>query len=243
MKAPGAPSEKPALLALDGATEQLALALLHADGRRWTLDAPGGAQASATLIPLAQGLLRESGLGSDDLAGLAFGRGPGAFTGLRAVCAVVQGLAYGWDLPVLSLDSLALVAEAAAQQDADWRAGWVVMDARMGELYAAPYALIDGAWQALAEPALWTPMGLDALWRSSGAPEALAGSGLDLLPPGWRAVRQAPADLSRAAGLAGLARQAWARADWQDAVAALPHYVRDKVALTTAERQAGARMP
>lgn len=238
MKPHPTPPARTALLALDGATERLSLAVLHADGRKWTRDAEGGAQASSTLIPLLRALLAEAGLASGDLAGLAYGCGPGAFTGLRAVCAAVQGLAFGWNLPVLALDSLALVAEAAAQQDAGWTAGWVVMDARMGELYAAPYAQVDGAWTAQIEPALWTPAALDAHWRAQGAPAALAGSGLALLPPGWEGARRAAADLSRAAGLAGLARQAWARGDWRDAAEALPHYVRDKVALTTAERQA-----
>ena len=227
-------SDKPALLALDGATDQLALALLHADGRQWLCDAPGGAQASRTLIPLLLGLLGEAGLCAEQLGGLAYGRGPGAFTGLRAVCAVVQGLALGWDRPVLELDSLALVAEAARQQRPDWTAGWAVMDARMGELYAAPYRWQGGQWQAEREPALWTAAALQAHWGL--ALPAVAGSGVALLSP--ECAVQGVNVGSRAAALAALARQRWALAEWRDAATALPLYVRDKVAQTTAERAA-----
>ncbi|MBH9552230.1 tRNA (adenosine(37)-N6)-threonylcarbamoyltransferase complex dimerization subunit type 1 TsaB [Inhella gelatinilytica] len=223
-----------AVLALEGATDQLALALVHADGRRWWRDAPGGAQASSTLIPLAMALLQEAGLQGGDLAGLAYGRGPGAFTGLRAVCAVVQGLALGWECPVLELDSLALVAEAARQADAAWQRGWVVMDARMGELYAAPYGWDGSAWRAEAEPALWTPEALAAAWQEH-PPAGVCGNGVALVPG---AGLDAAPGVSRAQALVGLAVQAWARADWRDAALALPLYVRDKVALTTAERSA-----
>ncbi|MBB5203094.1 tRNA threonylcarbamoyladenosine biosynthesis protein TsaB [Inhella inkyongensis] len=239
-----APQNKPgALLALDGATDRLSLALLQADGRQILRDLPGGAQASATLVPALMALLAEGGLAGGQLDGLAFGQGPGAFTGLRAVCAVVQGLGLGWDLPVLALDSLALVAEAARQQDAAWTEGWVVMDARMQELYAAPYRWhSDRGWQALAAPALWTPDALKAHWATLGLEPACVGSGLPLL--GLGAAPESSREPSRALGLAGLARQAWARASleghWLDAGQALPVYVRDKVALTTAEREAAA---
>lgn len=225
-----------ALLALDGATDQLALALVCADGREWTRDAPGGAQASSTLIPLLQALLQEAGLQGQDLAGIAYGRGPGAFTGLRAVCAVVQGLAFGWNKPVLELDSLALVAEAARQQQGGFKAGWVVMDARMGECYAAPYRWEGPAWRAEQAPALWKPADLEQAWGGNTPP--WTGSAQALLAPARGAAWQAHG--SRAAALAGLARQAWAQPAWLDAAEALPLYVRDKVAQTTAERAAAA---
>jgi len=235
-----APAQAPtALLALDGATDQLALALVGADGREWTRDAPGGAQASSTLIPLLQALLAEAGIQGKELSGIAYGRGPGAFTGLRAVCAVVQGLALGWERPVLELDSLALVAEAARQHNPGFTAGWVVMDARMGECYAAPYRWSGQAWQAEQAPGLWNPQDLQQCWGGQTPP--WTGSAQALLAPPCAATWQAGG--SRAAALAALARQAWQAVPepgWKDAAEALPLYVRDKVALTTAEREAAA---
>ncbi|MBH9578989.1 tRNA (adenosine(37)-N6)-threonylcarbamoyltransferase complex dimerization subunit type 1 TsaB [Inhella proteolytica] len=235
---PQSPETAPAqaLLALDGATDQLALALVRADGQTWTRDAPGGAQASATLIPLLQALLLEAGVQGRELAGIAYGRGPGAFTGLRAVCAVVQGLALGWERPVLELDSLALVAEAARQQNSGFTAGWVAMDARMGECYAAPYRWNGSAWQAEQAPGLWNPQDLQQAWGPPTPP--WTGSAQPLLAPEAAASWQAGG--SRAAALAALARQSWAAPAWKDAAEALPLYVRDKVAQTTAEREAAA---
>ena len=149
------------------------------------------------------------------------------------------GLALGWSLPVLPLDSLLLVAEdVAAQQDQPPALWGVAMDARMGELYAARYQRLDGRWQALDEPGLWQPEALRAHWSAATlGPEALAGSGLAMLAlpalPGW------PAGASRAAALGRLCRQALDDGTaLLDACQAMPLYVRDKVALTTAERAA-----
>ena len=103
------PSDAPCLLALDSATERVAVALVIGD-RHWAADEPGGARASERLLPMAFELLAQAGVEGRSVQAVAFGRGPGAFTGLRTACAVAQGLAFGWSCPVLPLDSLALVA-------------------------------------------------------------------------------------------------------------------------------------
>ncbi len=234
------------LLALDSSTETMALALTSPAGR-WLFEAEGGPQASARLVPEALALLGRAGLRLADLDAIAFGRGPGAFTGLRAACAVVQGLAFGAAKPVLSIDSLMLVAEAARQQaeaDCEPLQGqvWVAMDARMGEIYAAHYALEQGVWMVLTEPALYTPAALCEAWRVQ-PPTALAGSALTVFAEQlglgeWPACRLWPQSQSRAAALAALATQAWDAGAQLDAAEAMPVYVRDKVAQTTAERLA-----
>jgi tRNA threonylcarbamoyladenosine biosynthesis protein TsaB len=169
-----------------------------------------------------------------DLDAIAFGQGPGAFTGLRTACAVAQGLAYGLGKPVIAVDSLMLVAEDARAQGAGDDL-WVAMDARIGEIYAARYRHDGTAWQVLDAPALYAPGALVAHW---GTPAAVAGTALsayaDALGPVPRAWPQAR---SRAAALAALAMAAWQRSETRDAAEALPVYVRDKVALTTAERE------
>lgn len=222
------------LLALDGATEQLALALVRAeDGAGLTRELAGGAQTSASLLPALFGLLAEAGLNPTQLDALAFGRGPGAFTGLRSVCAVVQGLALGWDRPVHAIDSLLIPVEAA------WTAGtlahWgAVMDARMGELYAARYQRDGDNWLTQEAAGLWSPAGLMQHWQADRRPQALAGNGLALLGEAARAPGQRAVALGRLASLA-------ARGTPLDASQALPLYVRDKVAQTTAERLAAAQ--
>ena len=226
-------SDTTRLLALDCAGEILSLALTEGERVVVAREAPGGAQSSDTLLPLAQTLLGELGWAWSDLSGIAFGQGPGAFTGLRTACAVAQGLALGLDRPVLPLDSLCLVAEdAAAQATGAMRACTVVVDARMGEVYHAHYALGASGWQPLRAPGLDRPEALDL----SGAHD-WAGNGLALLPQP-PAGRCWPTAAQRAQALGRLAVAAARAGTWLDAADALPLYVRDKVAQTTAEREA-----
>jgi tRNA threonylcarbamoyladenosine biosynthesis protein TsaB len=232
------------LLALDTSTDRLAAAL-QTPGGRWCVDEAGGAAASARLIPLLMGLLEAAGIGPAQLQAIAFGRGPGAFTGLRTACAVAQGLAFAHDTPVLAVDSLLIVAEQARSQagaagesvDGSW---WVAMDARMDEVYAAAYRhRPDTGWQTEVAPRLWTLPALVAAWDDA-PPVRVAGNAVaafgERLPTGAAAVW--PLGSARAAALLALAGQAWERGEGGPADLALPLYLRDKVALTTAERLA-----
>ena len=225
-----------ALVAFDTATDRLHIGLAL-DKAVWLHDSEGGASASSTLIPSLRRLLTEAGVGWQDLDAIAFGRGPGAFTGLRTACATAQGLALGAHKPVLPIDTLMAVAE-----DARERAGvadvWVVMDARMDEIYAAHFRWSAGLlWQSVVAPALYTPEGLHDRWREL-PPRALAGSAAfdqRLDPAGAEVVADAQ---PRGRALLACAGAAWARGGAIDAALALPLYVRDRVALTTAEREA-----
>jgi tRNA threonylcarbamoyladenosine biosynthesis protein TsaB len=230
----------PTLLALDTATDRLAAGLL-APGGRWCVNEPGGAEASARLIPLLMGLLRGAGLAMPQVQAVAFGQGPGAFTGLRTACAVAQGLAFAHDTPVLAIDSLLIVAEDARLQagpagDGLW---WVAMDARMDEAYAAAYRHGPGGWVVQVVPQLWSLAALAEAWRAA-PPQRVAGSAIqafaERLP--WGGAECWPHSADRAAALLRLAEAAWAAGAATSADAALPLYLRDKVAQTTAERLA-----
>jgi tRNA threonylcarbamoyladenosine biosynthesis protein TsaB len=100
------------LLAFDTATERISVALMARD-RIWQHEGDGGAKASATFLPAVMALLADASVRVGDLDAIAFGRGPGAFTGLRTACAVAQGLAFGADKPVLPIDTLLAIAEDA----------------------------------------------------------------------------------------------------------------------------------
>ncbi|MBA4177015.1 MAG: tRNA (adenosine(37)-N6)-threonylcarbamoyltransferase complex dimerization subunit type 1 TsaB [Leptothrix sp. (in: Bacteria)] len=237
------------LLAFDSSTERLALAL-NAPGGPWCVDAAGGPLSSATLLPQVRRLLDGAGLQLHDLQFVAFGRGPGAFTGLRTACAVAQGLGLGIACPLLPIDSLLIVAEDARRQagvaDAPAAEAFdigVAMDARMDEAYAASYRWQHGAWQVLLAPALHTLAALNAAWAGA-ALNAVAGSawpafGARLTVPADAAVR---AETDRPAALLRLALRAAAAGAGVDAADALPLYLRDKVALTTLERDARRRV-
>ena len=227
----------PTLLAFDTATELLSVALA-AGGRVHSHEAAGGALASATLIPAILRLLDEGGVALRDLDAIVFGRGPGAFTGLRTACSVAQGLAFGAAKPVLPVDTLLALAEDARRRAAPQRA-WALLDARMNEIYAAQYAFDGTRWDVLDAPMLTTPDLLNERWRRE-PPSLVAGNALgafgDRLIPG--AAERAPDALPRASALLALAPALIERGALVDAALALPLYVREKVAQTTAEREA-----
>ncbi|WP_076998974.1 tRNA (adenosine(37)-N6)-threonylcarbamoyltransferase complex dimerization subunit type 1 TsaB [Variovorax sp. KK3] len=217
------------LLAFDTSTELLSVAVRHGD-RVIARAGAGGAQASGTLIPLIRQLLAEVGLAMAELDAIAFGRGPGSFTGLRTACSVAQGLGFGAGVSLLPIDTLHAVAE-----DARHRFGALqvvaLLDARMDELYAARYDFERP--EAPAEPQLMAPEQLQVPpgWALAGNVFAAYGERLppsaarhDALPTAEAMLRLAP-DLL-AAGRAVAPAQAW------------PLYVRDKVAQTTEERAA-----
>jgi tRNA threonylcarbamoyladenosine biosynthesis protein TsaB len=160
-------------LAFDTSTDRLSIAVT--DGARvWQHSGAGGAQASSTLIPAILSLLAEAGLQLGDLDAIAFGRGPGSFTGLRTACAVAQGLAFGarggLGMPVLPVDTLMAVAEEARYQNpgsphpASTSSGQAkplpegagektntlritaLLDARMDEMYVQSYQFNSGIW-------------------------------------------------------------------------------------------------
>lgn len=245
------PDRAPVLLALDTATERLHIALslgLGEGARTRGVELPGGAQASSGLLPALHGLLHEAGLAWSDVSAIAFGAGPGAFTGLRTACSVTQGLALGLDAPVIVLDTLMAVAEDARQRAGEpLHAGevvWVLQDARMGELYVGAFVWDGQRWAVHAPPALW-PLGEPrARWAARGEGVRVCGNALTSCPAAWDGlsaddVRVLAADaMPRGAALAELARLAWAQGEQVDPALALPRYVRDKVAQTTAERAA-----
>jgi tRNA threonylcarbamoyladenosine biosynthesis protein TsaB len=236
------------LLALDTATEAMAVGLADGSARR-TVNAAGGPHTSDRLIPVALELLAERGLAPGDLDAIAFGQGPGAFTGLRTAVSVAQGLAFGIGCPVVPVDSLLIVAEDARAQALGAEPSdaavpptfdtWVAMDARMDEAYVAHYRHDGRAWEVRREPALVDLPTLAAWWQLA-PPAQVAGSAVDAfadrLPFGAARRWSQPAD--RAAALLRLAVAAAAAGRRHPARDALPVYLRDKVALTTAEREA-----
>ena len=238
------------LLAFDTSTERLAIGVCTPAGR-FAVDAAGGALASTTLLPQIRALLGRAGLGFDELDAIAFGHGPGAFTGLRTSCAVAQGLGFGLARPLLPIDSLLIVAEDARTLGDDGTGVFdvaVAMDARMDEVYAARYRHGGhggrdpgggaGHWQVLSAPALYALEALGAAWQAA-PPARIAGSALAAFggrlpaPPGAGRLAEGT---DRALALLRLAEAAFEAGAAIDPAAALPLYLRDKVALTSEER-------
>lgn len=232
-------------LAIDTSSETVHLAL-HAAGQTHAVALAGGAQASLTALPGLQQLLSEQGLRWQDIGVVAFGQGPGAFTGLRTACSLAQGLALALHIPVLPVDTLMAVAESARQQNpavADWLSQapshwlWVVQDARMQEIYAAAYSWTSVAgWQCQVPAAIWAQSDVRQHLLDKAAVCA-AGSALRVCPD-VPSVLQFALEQAAPTGqaMAALVPALWQQHGPVDAALALPLYVRDKVAQTTEER-------
>ena len=241
-------------LAFDTSTDRMSVALT--DGVRvWQHAGPGGAQASTTLIPAILALLAESGIGLGELDAIAFGRGPGSFTGLRTACSVAQGLAFGANhgagIPVLPIDTLMAVAEEARFEHAGTMAVTgapliitALLDARMDEIYQKSYEFSSESCAPINGCSLVRPENL-VIDASTGL---LAGNVFSVyagrLPATLDALRRVEA-FPTATALLRLAPMLAAAGHCVDAALALPLYVRDKVAFTTDERalaKAGAAL-
>ena len=223
------------LLAFDTSTDVLSIAVQRGEGV-WEHNGPGGAQASLSLISAISELLRLAGLDLAQLDALVVARGPGSFTGLRTACAVAQGLAFGANagrgIPVLPVDTLAAVAEQARAQCGCTEVV-AALDARMDEVYMARYQWRANGWQDAGALCVSAPEGVHVPpgWTLAGNARAAYG---DRLAPGALHVHALPT----ACALLRLAPALLADGRAVSATEALPLYVRDKVAQTTAERAA-----
>lgn len=226
-------------LAFDTSTDVLSLAVARGD-RVWTQTLPGGAQSSSGLIPAVLAMLAESDMPLASLTAIVFGRGPGSFTGLRTACAVAQGLAFGADIPVLPVDTLLAVAEEARWQrvqagaaDADVSV-LALLDARMDEVYSAAYqwTAASQSWQGLSALQVSAPDQVNA--RAA----VLAGNVFEAYGPRLAVQGERCVALPTASALLRLAPALWAQGLAVPADQAMPLYIRDKVANTTAEREA-----
>ena len=222
-------------LAFDTSTDVMSVAVTNGV-QVWQHTGPGGAKASTTLIPVILALLLEAGLALGDLDAIAFGRGPGSFTGLRTACAVAQGLAFGANhgvgIAVLPIDTLmALAEEARLQKPAPHIT--CLLDARMDEMYVQCYACQDNILMPLGACELIRPEHLerDATTLHAGNVFEVYAS---RLPPDLNHLTCLPT----ATAMLRLAPQLIANGLGVPADQALPLYIRDKVAQTTAEREA-----
>ena len=217
------------LLALDTATEACSVALLH-NGQVFSRYAVIPRLHAQSILPMISEVLAEAGIAKTDLQAIAFGRGPGAFTGLRIAVGVVQGLAFALELPVLPVSNLAAIAQRAyREQGAEQTA--VAIDARMDEVYWGCYAVVDGEVRLQGMEAVLAPERAD-LPRTAQGQWFAAGTG-------WQAYAQRLAVpvygrdeqlLPDAQDVLTLARGMWQRGEAITAQAAQPIYLRDQVA-------------
>lgn len=225
-----------AFLALDTSTEYLSLAIYH-QGQIHSLDIHVGQTHAEVLIDTLRRFLQTHQLSMEHVQGIAYGQGPGSFTGLRIACAVAQGLAFAKNIPLIGISNL----QALALQSTGTHIISCI-DARMGEVYLAMYQLQEGNFTSLFPPTLCAPDNLPDL--PCRTPEIMwsgIGNGLRLYQQAF--ITRYP--------LVAINDEAFVRAH-DILILALPQfhahlglradqaglvYLRDKVALTTAERE------
>jgi tRNA threonylcarbamoyladenosine biosynthesis protein TsaB len=215
------------LLAIDTATERCSVAL-RVEGRtiERSIELPRG--HADLVLPMVDEVLREGGLRLRDLDGIAYGRGPGAFTGVRIAVGVVQGLAFGANLPTVGISNLAALAQQVAREG---DRTLVCMDARMDQVYWSVFAREPGSELVIS----LAPERVDAPDAVvDGDYTALAGTGFEAYPHLTsrltRADRRiAETALPRATEIVLLAEAEFRAGHARPAAEAEPVYVRDQV--------------
>ncbi len=219
------------ILAFDTSTEYCSAAL-YVSGQLLVREELAGQTHSDRLLLMLRELLSEAGLCLSQLDAIAFGAGPGSFTGLRIACGVAQGVALGAGLPVIPVGTLEALAEANGGERV-----LACLDARMGELYCAAYARVAQGWTETVSPLLCAPADLPALsgtgWAGTGTGFSAHGDAIrqhygasllsvDCAFPHARAI----ASVAAVKGLAAAV----------DAGDVYPLYIRNKVAKKMGER-------
>lgn len=225
------------LLAVETSTELCSVALLRGP-ELFVEEELAGNRHSELLVPMLRRILARARLAPAQMDAFGFGQGPGSFTGIRIACGIVQGLAFAAERPVVPVPSLLALAE----QTNDARVV-AALDARMGEAYLAAYARNGADWDEVIAPRLVDPAG--GVPPLPGRQWAATGSGFDRhewLREGYRrpVEMRYEGELPRAGAVARIAARRFLRGGAVAAEHAAPLYLRDKVALTTEERQAKA---
>jgi tRNA threonylcarbamoyladenosine biosynthesis protein TsaB len=221
------------ILAVETSTEYCSVALWQ-DGLVHERSELVGQKHSEALIAMLDELLKDADVKISQLDGIAFGKGPGSFTGVRIACGVAQGLALGSNLNVVGVCTLQALAKASGQDKVI-----AALDARMGEIYLAVYEKLGEEWNAVIEPCLCkienSPVVEGEGWFGAGSGFAVSAAALVTQYTGQLSgVDARVVPLARA--VAQLAAIEFDKGNAVDAALALPLYLRDKVALKTSER-------
>jgi tRNA threonylcarbamoyladenosine biosynthesis protein TsaB len=219
--------------AIETATEWCSVAL-WIEGEIVSLERRAGNRQGEFVLPMLEQLFSRTHLSSKDLDAVAYGAGPGAFTGLRIACGIAQGLAFGRGLPVIGISTL----EATAEESGATRV-LVALDARMSEVYYSAFEKPADRWKAVLPATCVAPDEVDLPpgdgWLGCGSGFAVYAERIRPRLQGTVS-RMAPDVRPSAHAVARLAAPRLQAGEGVDAAEAAPYYLRDKVALTTAEQ-------
>ncbi len=219
------------ILAVDTATEACSAALLVGDKlfSRWE-EAPR--DHTRKILPMVQAVLEDAGISLSDLDAIAFGRGPGSFTGVRIGISVAQGLAFGAGVPLIGISTLAAMAQGAYRLDGAQQV-LTAIDARMNEVYFGRYELIDGRMQLVGDEVVSEPAALVDVRGKLAGPVTCVGTGFETYGETLSGLADELAEsqvrFPAAEDMLPLARAAWLAGEAVPVEQAQPVYLRDKV--------------
>ena len=219
------------ILAVDTATEACSAALLVGEKvfSRWE-EAPR--DHTRKILPMVQAVLEDAGISLSDLDAIAFGRGPGSFTGVRIGISVAQGLAFGAGVPLIGISTLAAMAQGAYRLDGAQQV-LTAIDARMNEVYFGRYELIDGRMQLVGDEVVSEPAALVDVRGKLAGPVTCVGTGFETYGETLSGLADELAvsqvRFPAAEDMLPLARAAWLAGEAVPVELATPVYLRDKV--------------
>ena len=226
----------PTIISIDTSSDTASVAVLH-HGNVRTVSHDGFSTHSLSVLPMLESLLDAEKLTVQDCDAIAFGCGPGSFTGLRTACGIVQGMAFGLGLPVIPITTLEAMAESCRQKTGSLHVV-PLLDARMHEIYWAEYVYENNRWQTVIEPQL-SPIP-DIRPKKEGG--VFCGNGLTAYPEELKGLlsesKQVPGIFPDAASIATLAAIRFSEGKTVPVEQVQLLYLRNKVALKTAERMA-----
>ncbi|WJV55768.1 tRNA (adenosine(37)-N6)-threonylcarbamoyltransferase complex dimerization subunit type 1 TsaB [Prodigiosinella aquatilis] len=220
------------ILALDTATEACSVALWN-DGEIHSLFEVCPREHTQRILPMVQQILTESSLSLCDLDVLAFGQGPGSFTGVRIGIGIAQGLALGANLPMIGISTLATMAQGAFRLTGATQV-LAAIDARMSEVYWAEYRHdANGAWLGGDTEAVLTPQQVQMQTATLEGNWATAGTGWQTYPDLVRhpviSLQDSGVLLPHAEDMLPLAIQQWQAGLSVSVEMAQPCYLRNEV--------------
>ena len=225
------------LLAIDTSTDFCSVAASRGEALFSRHERAGQRQAE-TILGMVDEVLAEAGIKVAQIQGIAYGAGPGSFTGLRIAAGVTQGLALARGIGVIGVGSLLALSEEAAKDAASGRV-IACLDAHKGEVYHAAYRRAGAGWEEVYAPGLYRP---EAVPRAPGGDWTGCGDGFAAYRErlaarlGERVSAIRPEAVPSARAVLKLAMPRFAAGEAKDAATAVPVYLRDKVALKTSER-------
>tara|TARA_B100000795_G_scaffold244164_1_gene208530 strand:- start:1193 stop:1873 length:681 start_codon:yes stop_codon:yes gene_type:complete len=220
------------ILSIDTCTETISIAL-RVDKVVTEKNFPSGKDFSGKILPEIKMLLSESNLKVKDIDSVAFGAGPGSFTGIRVACGVAYGIAYANNLPIIGINTLEALALLSEHEHSI-----SCIDARMGQVYLGVYENKNGVITPLIEPGLFNPTELPKLPNIKKA--IVIGSGLNSYKDEFKS-QYSDIILDCYEGKCSLAPQITNLSIGKfskefNLKNAAPIYIRNKVAQTTQER-------